>query len=110
MIDISGLDKGAVLAALYNASQPMGLGHLRARSADMTVEEAWTYLIAGDDLNRDMPQLPRRRTYFDYLNGRVMKVDLGGDELDPWGYDRDNGDGAAWRALVKAGLVKDGDA
>jgi len=38
-------------------------------------------------------------TYFDYLKGRVMKVDLSGDELDPWLYDRDNGHGAAKRVI-----------
>jgi hypothetical protein len=31
---------------------------------------------------------------FDYLKGRVIKVNLSGDEIDPWGYDRDNGQGA----------------
>lgn len=35
------------------------------------------------------------QNYFDYLHGRVMKIDLAGDELDPWAYDRDNGQGAA---------------
>lgn len=39
------------------------------------------------------------RIYFDYLQGRVMKVDLAGDELDPRLYDRDNGEGAARRAI-----------
>jgi len=47
----------------------------------MTVEEA-RELLSQD-------------TYFDYLKGRVMKVDLSGNELDPWGYDRDNGQGRA---------------
>ena len=28
---------------------------------------------------------------FDYLNGRVMKIDLSGDELDTRLYNRDNG-------------------
>jgi hypothetical protein len=28
-----------------------------------------------------------------------MKVHIGGDEFDPWGYDRDNGDGAAQRVI-----------
>jgi hypothetical protein len=38
---------------------------------------------------------------FDYLHGRVMKVDLSGDSFDPWLYDRDNGEGAASRAIAK---------
>jgi hypothetical protein len=36
---------------------------------------------------------------FDYLKGRVMKVDLGGDELRTALYNRDNGPNAAESAL-----------
>ena len=38
---------------------------------------------------------------FDYLNGRVMKVNLAGDTLNPWGFDRDVGKGAA-QSVVEA--------
>ncbi|KAI9371711.1 hypothetical protein BJX61DRAFT_543402 [Aspergillus egyptiacus] len=31
---------------------------------------------------------------FDYLQGRLMKCNLSGDEASPWGYDRDIGQGA----------------
>jgi len=85
LIDISMYPKPAVLAALYNASQPLGLGFLQATPKDMTLKEAAAEL--------------ERYTYFDYLKGRVMKVDLKTDMLDPWGYDRDNGPGAAQRAI-----------
>jgi hypothetical protein len=34
---------------------------------------------------------------FDYYFGRPLKVDLSGDEFDPWLYDRDAGTGAAKR-------------
>ena len=30
MIDTTGLDNAAVLAALYNGSRPLGMGHLHA--------------------------------------------------------------------------------
>lgn len=86
MIDIKNKDKAAVLAALYNASRPLGMGFLQARDGDMTVEQARALIDSG-------------QTYFDYLHGRVMKVHLVGDELDPRLYDRDNGAGAAERAL-----------
>ena len=56
-----------------------------------------TITEAADLLERD--------TYFDYLKGRVMKVDLSGNELDPYLYDRDNGEGAAER--VVSGLTPD---
>ena len=80
-IDLTGLDKGAVLAALYNASRPLGLGFLDYNPTPMTAKE-------GTDLLQ-------HQTYFDYLKGRVMKIDLSDDTLNPWLYDRDNGQGAA---------------
>ncbi len=81
-IDISDLDRAAVLAALFNGARAQGLGFLAHQDGDMTVEQAQAILDTGT-------------TYFDYLQGRVMKVDLSGDSFDPWGYDRDNGEGAA---------------
>lgn len=45
-------------------------------------------------------ELLRMGTYFDYLKGRVMKVDLSNDDcFEEWLYDRDNGNGAAQRAI-----------
>ena len=85
-IDISKLDKAEVLAALYNSSKQQGMGFLNPRGREpMTKEQA--------------AELLKETTYFDYLNGRVMKVDLSGEWLEPWLYDRDNGRGAAARAL-----------
>lgn len=101
LISLAGLDKGAVLAALYNASKPLGMGFLHFTPADMTVEEARKHLVCGDDHEQAFPGFRSGdRHYFDYLNGRVMKVDLSGDELDPRLYDRDNGKGAAERAIA----------
>lgn len=40
-----------------------------------------------------------KSTYFDYLNGKVLKVDLSTDELDTFLYNRDNGPDAAEKAL-----------
>ncbi|MBI4157817.1 hypothetical protein HY502_03135 [Candidatus Woesebacteria bacterium] len=94
-IDLKGLNKAAVLAALYNASKPQGRGFMHYDPTPMTVEQAEELLNQG--------------TYFDYLMGRVMKVDLGGDSLDTWGYDRDNGEGAAQRAIVSLQATSDPD-
>jgi hypothetical protein len=91
-IDITGLDKAAVLAALYNRAKPLGMGILHYDPTPMTVEEA-------RNLNPETK-------YFDYVKGRVMKVSLKKNEFDPYLYDRDNGDGAAMSALVEAGLLK----
>ena len=91
MIDIAGLDKGAVLAALYNASQPLGMGFLHYDPKPMTAEEGQALIAQAG-----------KYASFDYLKGRVMKVDLSGDEFRESLYDRDNGAGAA--ARVVAGL------
>lgn len=91
MIDISHCDKAAVLAALYNRARVQGMGFLSARPVDMQVEEARAMLAKSER--------------FDYVHGRVLKVDLDGATLDPRLYDRDNGAGAALGALRAAGLV-----
>lgn len=84
-ISIAGLDKADVLRALYNRAKPQGTGFLHYSAGDMTLEEARELLAAS--------------TYFDYVKGRVMKVGIEGDELNPSLYDRDNGDGAAAYAI-----------
>lgn len=88
-MDISGLDKAAVLATLYNASHPQGMGFLAYNSEPMTVEQARELLNDG------------KRPYFDYLQGRVMKINLSGNELDTQNYNRDNGANAAEQALAE---------
>lgn len=86
MIDIKGLNKAEVLAALYNNSKPQGLGFLHFDPKEMKAAEA--------------EEILKQTTYFDYLKGRVMKVDLSSDDgFEEWLYDRDNGNGAAERAI-----------
>lgn len=87
-INITGLDRAAVLASLFNNSQQQGMGFLQPRGAQpLSIEEAAGILAANP------------HGYFDYLHGRVLKVDLSGDDIDPWLYDRDNGQGALARAI-----------
>lgn len=86
MINIEGLDKARVLCALYNMSKVQGMGIFQATGKQMLVEEA-RELLTHD-------------TYFDYLHGKVMKIDLKSDiEFEEWMYDRDNGQGAAERVI-----------
>ncbi|HVF69887.1 MAG TPA: hypothetical protein VNA13_04975 [Xanthomonadales bacterium] len=94
-IDLSEFDKAAVLAVLYNASKPQGMGFMQYDPTPMSVEEARSLL--------------EQTTYFDYLKGRVMKIDLSGDTLDTWGYDRDNGENAASRVIDTLRSTKDVD-
>lgn len=88
MININGLDKAEVLMSLFNGSRQQGMGFFDDRgSANMTIEKA--------------RELISFRCDFDYLYGRVMKIDLSGDTLNPWLYDRDNGEGAAEEIINK---------
>jgi hypothetical protein len=97
MIDVSSIKPAALLAALYNASRPLGMGFLSFTPQDMGEAEAEE--ILKDATTR---QGGGGIAYFDYLKGRVMKVRIGTPTLDPRLYDRDNGEGAA--AEVVAGL------
>jgi len=86
MISILGLKKEEVLKALYDRAKVQGLGFIQMVPGDMDIEEAKGYL--------------KKYTYFDYLKGRVIKIDLSrDDEFDERLYDRDNGAGAAQRAI-----------
>lgn len=83
MIDIKGIDKATLVAALFNNSKPRGLGFFSEKhNSEMTKESAQKYLDKG-------------QTYFDYLEGRAMKIDVSGNKMDPRQYDRDNGNGVA---------------
>ncbi len=94
-ISLQGLDRTEVLAALYNASRPQGMGFLRYDETPMTKEQAQELLDATPN------------GYFDYLRGRVMKVDLSGDDFSPRLYDHDNGPGAAEEAIKALQLSGD---
>ena len=88
-IDISKLDKAEVLAALFNASKQQGMGFLdKSGASAMSIEDAREFTSNGGS------------QYYDYLRGRVMKIDLSKDQLQTGLYDRDNGEGAATRALA----------
>lgn len=86
MVDITGLDKVKVLQVLYKHARPLGLGRLHYIPGELDYEEAKMLLFEG--------------MYFDYLKGRVMKVNLDSNtEFEERLYDRDNGEGAAQKAV-----------
>lgn len=99
MVDIKGLEKARVLKALYDHSHVQGSGFLQAVPDGVVTVEHCEMLLG-------------RQTYFDYLHGRVMKVELSGDEFNERLYDRDCGEGAAQRAVdsVRAEQEGGGDA
>ena len=82
MIDVKGIPKAELLAGLYNRSKPQGLGFLDYKAEKMSIEEAEA-IIEEEGYS------------YDYLIGRVIKINIGRDEIDPSLYDRDNGKGAA---------------
>lgn len=99
MISIKGLTKAEALKALYDNARPLGMGYLHFTPEPMTLDEAAKYFKVGDDN-------ASRVGYFDYLKGRVMKVDLNKDEFNPALYDRDNGQGSAAAAIEEALSLK----
>lgn len=84
-IDIGGLSKAKVLAALCNATPPRGMGVLCAKPV---VSEG----DAADQLSKS--------EYVDYCFGRPIKIDFGSEFIETWGYDRDAGHGAAERVIA----------
>lgn len=93
---IKGLEKAAVLKALYDKSHfqddesPFqGLGeylYIPVLRSNISIEEA--------------TELLKYQTYFDYLHGKVLKVDLSNpDYFNARLYDRDNHEGAARDAV-----------
>lgn len=85
-MDISTLPKAKVLAALFNSAKPLGLGFMHYRASHIMDEAEAAVLL-------------EQQTYFDYHEGRLMKVNLAGDTLDTWAYNRDNGTNAAENAI-----------
>ena len=71
--------------ALYNASKMQGNSFLGGNGSPMTLSEAEQRIAQNLD--------------YDYLNGKVMKVNLSKDVVNLWLYDRDNGAGAGLRAI-----------
>lgn len=79
-IDISGIDRAELLAALYNGTSALGFGKMHDLGRDMTVEEA-----------RDILAKTEGAFNFDYLLGRPLKMWIEDDKLfRPDLYDRDS--------------------
>ena len=86
IVDIRGLSKPAVLAALCNATSSLGMGRLEDK---------------GPVSEKDAEAVLERSSYVDYCCGRPIKADFAGDQFESWGYDRDAGQGAAERVVEK---------
>ena len=99
MIDITDIDKAKLVTHFFIYS----LEH-RARTrpgffslSNLTEEKRDAYL---DSIKKKVQkELDKGMTYFDYLDGVGLHLDVSKDELDPTMYDRDNGTGAAEDAV-----------
>lgn len=116
-LDVSDINPVLLFMVLFNASKQQGYGVLdKSGRGSMTYREAHdelfehpiaievgrverqlesTQVVAGDLF------VHKPRT-LDYVKGRVMKCTINGKELDTWGFDRDNGEGAASDAVAIA--------
>lgn len=94
MDDKLNLTKEEAFCALYYFSRPLGMGMMHYVPGGISLEEARERLAQS--------------SYVDYHRGRVIKVDFakelslnsGAMEHATRLYDRDNGEGAAERALL----------
>jgi hypothetical protein len=104
-INIAGLDKAELLAALYNRAKPQDLvGWLQYRKGDMTPEAAAALLDTRDSFfARGAAEYDGGQNYTDFHShkGRVLSVDIGEDTLDATRYDAANGAGAAAEVVAK---------
>jgi hypothetical protein len=73
-----GLDRADVVAALYNAAVPRGMGFLGYRPGPMSEEDA-RKIVAVEE--------------FDYVGGRPLEVRFDGDDVDLSAYDDNFGHG-----------------
>lgn len=94
MINIKGLDKAKVLHALWHASHAQGLSFVGLICSDFTLERAEAFIEARENVDN-----PNYKYYFDYVDGHVIKCNIGGDEFDESLFDRDCGEGAAAAAI-----------
>lgn len=87
---IDTLDKAEVLVVLYNNAKIQGRGFMSHNPDFVMTTDA-----ARDILSKNPSG------YFDYLNGKVMKVNLSGPIFDTFLYNRDNGVNAAENAIQR---------
>ena len=87
IVDISRKNKAEVLCALFDAAHPTYSKYSKnnCRHNTLTKSEAEHYLST--------------RTYFEYIKGHVMRIDLSGNKVNTTLFNLSNGPGAAERAI-----------
>ncbi|WP_340375719.1 hypothetical protein U5640_11610 [Streptomyces sp. SS7] len=107
-IDIAGLERADVLAALYNHTKPFGAAGQLVPFALETLAPADAQVFINAAKQRNIREAPARDTVYveldgtlslDYLWGHSLKLAFDGDVVDATVYDIDNGAGLAARAI-----------
>ena len=94
-VDIRGLSKAAVLAAMFNASRPQGMGFISSLSGPDSLD------IEGAE-KEIAKTLDCVYLDFDYVFGRPLKLNLTEDSFDPRGFDRDNGGSGSAQEIISS--------
>lgn len=109
-IDIKGLDRAAVLTALFNHTKPFGMGAWDPLAdTKLTVEEAQQILDTVKPRSiTDLPVPGQMYTETDgqmctgrYLRGHSLDLVFGRDTVEVRQYELDNGAGLAERAISR---------
>ena len=93
VIDISNKDRNEILAALYNASTPIGMGFVQYNSMPWTKEIAAMYFEQFGQPDRDGV------IAFKWIMGRPINCKFVNDLVYVSGYNNDNECGLAQRAI-----------
>lgn len=98
IVNVKGLDRAELLAALYNATHAVGLGVRDDLRRDMTVAEARQRL---HERRSELGPLRRHGLLatFDWVAGRPIKCDVDQDEIDFDVYDNVAGPGTGARVV-----------
>ncbi|HXV27317.1 MAG TPA: hypothetical protein VD862_04845 [Candidatus Paceibacterota bacterium] len=106
MLRTDDLEPRILLAVLYNAAGPRGLGFLKYEPVPMNRDDADRVISErGSDILTDIPSM--REVFagppylsLDYVYGRPVKASLRTDRLDPRAYDGKHGRDWAARAIA----------
>lgn len=97
-VNIEGIDKVTLIQALHDGARTgrMDFSAEALERMRLSREDAETELAELEEHRKQYDEGPMRtRMHIDYLNGRSLKIDVGGPEMETVGYNRDNGQGAA---------------
>ena len=88
-VNISMLDKKKVFKVLYESAVPMDLGFMTEFEEPLSSEEIDEFFSNSQN------------GYFEYVQGRLLKVDLSVDILDTTNFNATHGENAAEKAICK---------